>query len=416
MDDMERARRRFLKEGLALAGLAYGATRSAYGQTGDSVACETQPEKNLDLYGERSHFVTSVRLADGMDSHHDPFGLTHHIKTPLPDLLGIITPSSLHYVASHVGVYIPDIDPKQHRLMIHGMVDRPLLFTMDELKRLPFISRIQYLECNGNKPKPSDKTLQEAQGRTSCSEWTGVPVSLLLKEAGMQNGASWIVAEGADDNKGAFSIPLAKAMDDCLVAYGQNGEPVRPQNGFPLRLLVPGFEGTSQVKWLRRIKVTDEFYTTYNNKERYTSADPKLVKLNYEQGPKSVICFPSGGQRLPGPGHYEISGLAWSGSGIIRRVEVSTDGGQTWKDAEIRGAVHRIAHTRFGMSWDWHGEEHMFMSRCTDELGQVQPTLAEFARFYKLTGKALFSVGPLHHNWILPWKVDRDGSVTNGLA
>jgi sulfane dehydrogenase subunit SoxC len=373
----------------------------------------------MEAYGERSRFVTSVRLFPP-PFNPNPFGLTEHLYTPLQDSIGIITPASLHYTMGHAPFYVPDINPEQHRLMIHGMVDRPLLLSLAELKRLPSVTRVHYIECNGNKPVPQFKTVQRASGLTSCSEWTGVPLSLLLKQAGVHNGAKWIIAEGTEDNKGTMSLPMSKAMDDMLVAYGQNGEPVRPQNGFPLRLLVPGFEGLCNVKWLRRIKVVDEFYMTYNEFGRYTSVDPKSVKpLPFIQGPKSVITFPSGEQQLPERGHYQITGLAWSGGGAIRKVEVSINGGRTWKTAEIQSPIYRMAHTRFGMDWNWDGEECVLMSRCTDDLGQVQPTAAEFARFFNETTENLFAhpgVMTGHNNFILPWKVDRDGKVQNGLA
>ncbi len=409
-------RRRFIKSGMALTGLAAGAGfGTASAQTADSAA----PAKDLEAYGERSHFVTSARLFPP-PFNPNPFGLTEHLYTPLQDSIGIITPASLHYTMGHAPFYVPDINPEQHRLMIHGMVDRPLLLSMAELKRFPSVTRVHYLECNGNKPMPRFKTLQRSSGLTSCSEWTGVPLSLLLKQAGVHNGAKWIIAEGTEDNKGTMSLPMSKAMDDMLVAYGQNGEPVRPQNGFPLRLLVPGFEGLCNVKWLRRIKVVDQFYMTYNEFGRYTSVDPKSVKpLPFIQGPKSVITFPSGEQQLPERGHYQISGLAWSGGGAIRKVEVSINGGRTWKTAEIQSPIYRMAHTRFGMDWNWDGEECVLMSRCTDDLGQVQPTAAEFARFFNETTENLFAhpeVMTGHNNFILPWKVDRDGKVQNGLA
>ena len=265
--------------------------------------------------------------------------------------------------------------------MIHGMVDRPLTFTMDELKRLPYVSRIHFVECLGNRANATHKTVQETHGLTSCAEWTGVPLSLLLKEAGVQNAASWIVAEGAEEVKGASSIPLAKAMDDCLVAYGMNGEALRPQQGFPLRLMVPGFEGIYQIKYLRRIKVVDRYYMTYDD-YGHINPDPKVAALTHQIGPKSVITFPSGGQQLPGRGFYEISGLAWSGAGAIRKVEISTDGGQSWKDAELRSPAYPMAHTRFGFHWNWDGKECVLMSRCTDELGTAQPTRAEVAKYW----------------------------------
>src|ERR1051326_6612030 len=249
MDSKKSNRRGFLKGGAALAGLAAGRARPASAQT------QGLPSKKIDeliAYGDRSRFVTSVRYPVAERHSPDEFGLTFHVLTPLQDSVGIITPSSLFYTATHRGHFVPDIDPREHRLMIHGMVDRPLIFTMDELKRLPFVTRIHFVECLGNRAQPRHKTVQETHGLTSCAEWTGVPLSLLLKEAGVQNGASWIVAEGAEEVKGSSSIPLGKAMDDCMVAYGMNGEAIRPQQGFPLRLLVPGFEGIYQIKYLRR--------------------------------------------------------------------------------------------------------------------------------------------------------------------
>jgi DMSO/TMAO reductase YedYZ molybdopterin-dependent catalytic subunit len=197
--------------------------------------------------------------------------------------------------------------------MIHGMVDRPLVFTMEELKRLPYVSRIHFVECLGNRARPTHKTVQETHGLTSCAEWTGVPLSLLFKEAGVQDAASWIVAEGAEEVKGASSIPLAKAMDDCIVCYAQNGEPIRPQQGFPLRLIVPGFEGIYQIKYLRRIKVVDRYYMTYDD-YGHINPDPKVAALTHQIGPKSVITFPSGGQQLPGPGVLRSLRL-----GVVRR-------------------------------------------------------------------------------------------------
>src|SRR5580658_3836009 len=258
-------RRGFLRKA-TLAGLAAGSGIPGVAQefTNTSKPKGYMSEEQI-AYGERSRFVTSKRLSVMARHSPDEYGLMFHVGTPLQDSVGFITPYSLFYLATHRGAYIPDIDPKEHRLMIHGMVDRPLIFTMDDLKRLPYVTRVHFLECIGNRAKPTHKTVQETHGMTSCSEWTGVPLSLLLKEAGVQNGASWIVAEGAEEIKGASSIPLAKAMDDCIVCYAQNGEPLRPQQGFPLRLMVPGFEGIYQIKYLRRIKIVDRYYMTYDD-------------------------------------------------------------------------------------------------------------------------------------------------------
>jgi sulfane dehydrogenase subunit SoxC len=403
-------RRGFLKGSAALAGLAGGA-QTAKSQT------QGMPEKKIDeliAYGERSRYVKSIRVPVAERHSPDEFGLTFHVLTPLQDSSGIITPSSLFYTATHRGSFVPDIDPKEHRLMIHGMVDRPLIFTMDELKRLPYVSRIHFIECLGNRARPTHKTVQETHGLTSCAEWTGVPLPLLLKEAGVQSAASWIVAEGAEEVKGASSIPLAKAMDDCVVCYAMNGEPLRPQQGFPLRLMVPGFEGIYQIKYLRRIKVVDRYYMTYDD-YGHINPDPKVAALTHVIGPKSVITFPSAGQKLAGRGFYEISGLAWSGSAAIKSVEISIDGGRSWKNAELRSPALPMAHTRFGLHWNWNGEECTLMSRCTDELGTVQPTRAEVAKYWKQPLDNNFRV-PGADNSVQPWKVAADGSVHNGLA
>jgi sulfane dehydrogenase subunit SoxC len=426
MNPKQSDRRRFLKNGAALAGLAVGTSVSAL-----PLAAEPAPERIDDLhtYGERSRFVTSGRIGSinnperRLPDEPQVFGL----KTPLQDSVGMLTPPSLHYIVSH-GFEPPDIDPERHRLLIHGMVDRPLIFTLDELKRLPVVSRFHFIECHGNSTTAgpggvirisANATAQDTHGFTSCSQWTGVQLSLLLKEAGVQKGASWILAEGADSNKHSKSIPLAKAMDDALLAYGQNGEPVRPEQGFPLRLVVPGWQGINNVKWLRRIDLVDEPYMSMMESTKYPSLklDGKSRWFELELGPKSVITRPSGGHHLPVAGFYEITGLAWSGGGAIRRVEVSTDGGRTWKDAKLHDPVVRKAHTRFSIPWTWNGEEAVLQSRCTDDLGVVQPSLAEVA---KLRGEDLnyfrtltASVGDF--NAIQPWKVNRDGSVQNAL-
>jgi len=417
MDSKPPNRRGFLKRSAALVGLPAIAVNQASAQT--QTQNETPPADlhhaspdSAVAYGERSRFVTSKRVPVAERHSPDDFGLTFHVNTPLQDSVGIITPSSLFYVATHRGSFIPEIDPQTHRLMIHGMVDRPLIFTMDELKRLPYVSRVHFIECNGNRARATHKTVQETHGLTSCAEWTGVPLSLLLKEAGLQSGASWIVAEGAEEVKGNSSIPLAKAMQDCLVAYGMNGEALRPQQGFPLRLLVPGFEGIYQIKYLRRIKVVDRHYMTYDD-YGHISADPKAAALTEQIGPKSVITFPSGGQQLPGPGFYEITGLAWSGAGAVRKVEVSLDGGKTWKETELRSPAYPMAHTRFGFHWRWDGQESVLMSRCTDELGTRQPTPEEVARYFN---KPLGYRAPGTDNTIQPWRVAADGSVQNALA
>ena len=429
MISKESGRRRFLKNGAALAGLAVGAMQPASGQDAGAEKTEAHP-KDLHAYGERSRFESSVRL--GAMGLYDPASSGYHrdfgFRTPTQDSVGIITPASLHFVIAH-GYEPPDIDPNEHRLLIHGMVDHPLIFSLEELKRLPSVTRIHFLECNADSA-PSGPTgafrtapgatAQDTHGFTSCSVWTGVPLSILLKQAGVQAGATWIVGEGSEKGKHTKSIPIEKAMDDVLVAYGQNGEALRPQQGYPMRLLVPGWEGINNVKWLRRIKVVNEPYMGMWESTKYPSLrmDGLSRWFQFEMGPRSVITRPSGGQKLPGPGFYEISGLAWSGGGVIRKVEVSTDSGNTWKEAEIQGPVNPKAHTRFGFAWNWNGEETVLQSRCTDERGETQPTPVELAKFWRVEPEFFRTTGtiPGHFNAIQPWKINRDGSVQNALV
>ncbi len=408
-------RRGFLRGGAALAGgLTLGAVEPALGQQTKSGKFIKGSEEMI-AYGERSRFVNSARIQHppGGRPSPDGFGLVFHVAAPLQDSVGMITPSSLHFVGTTRGSFMPDIDPQEHRLMIHGMVDRPLTFTMEDLKRLPSVTRPHFIECAGNRSRSQFKTVQETHGMTSCAEWTGVLLSVLLKEAGVKGGGSWIVAEGTEEVKGASSIPMAKAMDDCLVAYGMNGEAVRPQQGFPLRLLVPGFEGIFNSKYLRRIKVVDRYYMTYNDYGHLRQdTDTDAAALGYQIGPKSVITFPSAGQLLPGRGFYEVSGLAWSGGGAIGRVEVSTDGGRRWADAEIKGTAHRMAHTRFSYQWNWDGQETELLSRSTDETGQVQPTRAQIAEFFNVqVGRV-----PGMDNSIQPWLIKSDGTIHNAIT
>jgi sulfane dehydrogenase subunit SoxC len=323
------------------------------------------------------------------------------------------------------------------------MVDRPTVFTMEELKRLPSVSRVHFLECTGNsglmhyksllhdkKEGRKDITLIQAMhGRTSTSEWTGVPLSLLLKGVGVQKGASWIVAESGDNIRHAKSLPLAKAMDDMIVAYGQNGEALRREQGYPLRLVVPGFQGVCNVKYVRSIKVVDEAYYMQREISAYTNTKPDGMSSWFESevGPKSVITFPSDPHKLPGRGLYEISGLAWAGRGAISRVEVSTDNGRTWKDAQLQLPIYRKAHTRFRFGWNWDGAETVIMSRCTDEYGDVQPTMLGLAKQWGDERTPAIPASEIEHWWetapigeflnnpIQPWRVKTDGSVEDAL-
>jgi sulfane dehydrogenase subunit SoxC len=357
------------------------------------------------LYGTPSAFEKNVvkNIPKNLPQYLSASG-----RTPLQDLDGIITPNGLFYERHHGGV--PIIDPAQHRLMLHGLVERPLIFTMEEIRRFPSESHIHFLECSGNPvyTKPYGKTASDLVGLLSCAEWTGVSLKLVLAEAGLKPEAKWIVAEGADAAALTRSIPIEKCLDDAMLVYSQNGERLRPQQGYPLRLLLPGFEGNMNVKWLRRLHVTAQ--PTYSREEtsKYTDLMPdgSAREFTFYMEAKSIVTRPSGGQRLDSKGFQEISGLAWSGHGKIRRVDVSVDGGKSWQEARLQEPILTRALTRFRLPWHWNGEATIIQSRAIDETGYVQPTLAELLA---VRGDNHF----YHNNAIWPWHIAQDGEVTN---
>jgi sulfane dehydrogenase subunit SoxC len=330
--------------------------------------------------------------------------------TPLQNLHGIITPSGVVFERSHGGTAL--IDPAQHRLMLHGLVKQPLVFTMDDITRFPSRTHIYFLECSGNTSRdwrsPVSKTVQESHGLMSCCEWTGVPLATLLDEAGLLPQASWLLAEGADASGHTRSLPLAKCLEDTLVVYAQNGEMLRPEQGYPLRLIVPGWEGNVSVKWLRRLKVGDAPFMTRQETARYTDLMPDGIarEFTWLMEAKSVITFPSGTHQLEGPGFYEVSGLAWTGTGRIRRVDVSTDGGKSWRQATLQEPVLSRAFTRFRFPWQWNGAPAVLQSRAMDEAGYVQPTHAQIIKARGFNSR-------YHYNAIQSWGVAADGRVSN---
>ncbi|MEW6344317.1 MAG: sulfite dehydrogenase [Paraburkholderia sp.] len=338
--------------------------------------------------------------------------------TPLADLYGTITPNGLVYERHHNGV--PDIDPDQHRLVLHGLVRQPKVFTMDDLVRLPAESRIHFIECSGNTGSewngPSGQPVQLTHGLLSCCEWTGVRLSTLLEEVGglsasagqRGGGAGWVLAEGADAAAMTRSLPLERILDRALVVYAQNGERLRPENGYPLRLIVPGFEGNTNVKWLRRLKFVDAPLETREETSKYTSlmANGTARQFAFEMDAKSVITRPSPGHRLTTPGYYPITGLAWSGRGAIRKVEVSADGGATWQLARLDGTPRDRALTRFQADWLWQGAPAVILSRATDSTGYVQPTREALVAARGLNSQ-------YHYNAIQQWRIDAAGEVRN---
>lgn len=328
--------------------------------------------------------------------------------SPLQSLHGIITPNGLFFERYHAGR--PDVEADKHRLMIHGLVDRPIILTMKDIMRFPSTSRIHFIECPANGGMEwrgaQLNSLQFTHGMVSCAEWTGVKLSTLLEEVGLKKDAKWILVEGADGAHMARSLPLDKCLDDCLVVYAQNGEALRPEQGYPLRLIVPGWEGNVSVKWLRRIKVGDKPWYTREETSKYTDLMPdgKSRGFTWLIDAKSVITFPCPEVPLGKPGLYEIRGLAWTGNGKIKEVHVSTDGGANWKQAELKEPVLSKALTRFTLPWRWDGKPAFLESRAVDETGFVQPTLAALRNI-----RGTNSV--YHNNSIQTWQVKPDGSV-----
>jgi sulfane dehydrogenase subunit SoxC len=357
-------------------------------------------------YGLPSPFEKNVlrKLPD------QPSAFPTATRTPLQNLFGSHTPNGLFFERHHAGV--PAIDPAQHRLMLHGLVERPLVLTMKELMRFPAVSRSHFIECSGNSmaefKAPGKGSVQDIHGLLSGAEWTGVLLSDVLNEAGLLPSAKWILAEGADAAAMTRSIPIAKALDDALLVYGQNGEMLRPEQGYPLRLLLPGFEGNMNIKWLRRLKVGDAPFQTREETSKYTDLMPDGTarQFTFLMGVKSVITAPSARQTLDGQGFREISGLAWSGHGRIRRVDVSLDGGRHWQAATLDGPVQPRALTRFRFPWVWSGQEAILQSRAVDDAGNVQPTRTELV---KRDGQNSI----YHYNAIQSWQVAPNGEVAN---
>ena len=348
----------------------------------------------------RSPFETPARTPTGV--------ITGPAFTPIHELTGTITPSDLVFERHHAGVAI--IDPKRYKLLVHGLVDRAMVFTLDDLKRFPSVSRIHFLECAGNgrngyrSPKP-ELSPQTIDGLTSNGEWTGVPLATVLGEVGVRRSATWFLAEGGDASKLLRSVPIEKAWDDALIVYAFNGEPLRPANGYPVRLFLPGFEANTSIKWLRRIKLVDQPSMSRDETAKYTDPlpDGTARQFSFVMDAKSIITRPAYPSKIT-KGWVEISGLAWTGRGKITRVDVSIDRGKTWTAAELQTPVLPKAHTRFRLMWNWNGKPTTLLSRAVDETGYVQPTLAVFEAG---RGKGT----DFHFNHIRSWAVRSDGTV-----
>jgi sulfane dehydrogenase subunit SoxC len=410
-------RRAFLRRSAAMAGgaLAVGAAGSAARAAPLPIAPTTQEMGRPippAMYGMPSKYEAHVarRRTDVFVNRQN---WSDWSMTPLQHQYGIITPNGLIFERHHAGT--PDIDPKTHQLVIHGMVRQPLVFTMDDLMRYPSVSRFHFLECSGNGLtdwlKPASTTVQQTHGLLSGAQWTGVPVSWLLEEAGLQPGATWLAFEGADGSAHTRSVPTKKALEDCLVVYACNGEMLRPENGYPLRLLVPGWEGNVSVKWLRRIKAGDQPWHFRSETARYTDPMPqgKWRQFSFDMECKSVIARPSGGMKLGGPGWYEIQGFAWSGNGSVTAVDVTLDGGRNWQEATLDQPVLDRCLTQFRFRWNWTGGPATIASRAVDSTGYVQPTVADLQKTRAIVGFVQ------HHNAIQPWSVAANGEIKNAI-
>jgi len=408
-------RRALLGGGLALAS-AVAAPREAGAAEpapaeGERPPWMRVPGRPFSGYGAPSRFEEGLQRRIGANRAVPGNGVSW---TPLEELEGVLTPSGLHFERHHHGV--PDIDPQRHRLLIHGLVAQPLEFSVADLRRYPLRSQLLFIECGGNSNagwhrEPIQRPAGSVHGMVSCSEWTGVPLALLLREAGLDRRATWAVAEGADAFAMDVSLPVSKLMDDALVALYQNGEPIRPEHGYPLRLIVPGWEGVLNVKWLRRLHLVDRPVMARNETARYTELQPdgRARQFTFVIEAKSLITSPSHGQRLPRPDVYEIRGLAWSGRGRIRRVEVSADGGRRWTQAALQEPVLPRCLTRFRAAWRWDGTPAVLKSRAIDETGAVQPEREALVRSRGTNGY-------YHYHAIVSWAVDADGAVTHVYA
>jgi len=382
--------------------LMTAASAVALGSTGEAQSARPSADptrvrgRAASPVGERAAAAKLQRVARGAAAS----------GTPHQDLMGIITPSDLHFERRHGGV--PEIDPAQYELLIHGMVERPMIFTLADLKRFPSVSRIHFLECSGNLGRTAGPQTTPGQlaGLTSTSEWTGVPLAALFREAGASPKATWFLAEGMDAAKLTRSIPTEKAYQDAFIAYGQNGEPIRPEQGYPARLFLPGWEGNSNVKWLRRIELSDRPFMTREETSKYTEpfANGTARMFSFAMDARSLITSPAYPKTVE-RGWIEISGIAWTGAGKIRRVDVSTDGGRTWNAATLQEPVISRAHTRFRYQWKWNGEQSVLMSRAIDETGYMQPTRAELLA-QRGPGTATYHLNP-----ITGWVVGPDGTV-----
>lgn len=415
-------RRAFFKEGAVIAAgmTGYTLSESAAAQQLVDDPWSTVQGTTAGKYNRPSEFESAAELTLS-NPNGEP--RAQQARTPHHLLNGTFTPNGLHFVISRSGA--PNIDPDQHQLVIHGLVDQPMVFTLDALMRYPMVSRMAFIECGGNSaplfsPEPIDADVQALHGLVSCAEWTGIMLSTLLEETGIDPKATWLIAEGADSLATHRSVPITKALDDAMIALYQNGERLMPGNGYPMRLLLPGWEGNMSIKWLRQIKLVDQPSMSHSEARTYTPIlpDGKAYQFYFLQEVKSFITHPSPGLNLNGPGLYEISGIAYSANGRISKVMVSADGGKTWAEAALQGPLHEKAFTRFRVPWHWDGGPAVLLSRALDNAGNLQPIRAEFVAKRGEATKVPSVKGfpSQHYNATTSWGIDSDGQVKHVYA
>jgi sulfane dehydrogenase subunit SoxC len=411
-------RRALFKGGAALAAAmsGYSLSKSAAAETLEDAEWMITQGREVPAYGAPSPMETeAVGLLKRRSS-----GVIGQRRTPHHLLNGTVTPSGVHFYVGHAG--LPNVDPDQHKLLIHGLVRQPLIFTLDSLTRYPMETRMAFVECGGNSapffsPEPIQDTVQALHGMSSCSEWTGVMLSTLLEETGIDPRAKWYISEGCESIAHTRSVPLYKGLDDAMIALYQNGERIRPEQGYPMRMLLPGWEGNMNVKWLRRIELTEMPGMTTGEVRSYADVLPNndVMLFNFINEVKSFITHPSPGFMMNGPGFYEVSGIAYSGRGRVSKVMVSADGCQTWAEAALQEPVLPKAFTRFRLPWRWDGGPAVLQSRAWDEADHAQPTRAEILAWRGQSEKvpAVTSFPSHHYNGPTSWSIEPDGEVNN---
>ena len=414
--DVKKPSRRAFLSGAAAVGAGVVTSSAARAQTADPLIVEPQD--------------WAQSFGDGVDA--TPYGLPIEYEgdvirrnvewltadtvssinfTPIHALDGTITPQGCAFERHHSGAI--DLKKRDYRLMINGLVDTPLVFTYEDLERFPRENHVYFCECAANTGMEwAGAQLNGAQfthGMIHNMEYTGVPLRLLLQEAGYDTAGKWVFVEGADASSNGRSIPMEKALDDVLVAFKANGEALRKEHGYPVRLVVPGWEGNMWVKWIRRIEVTNEPVESREETSKYTDTleDGTSRKWTWAMDAKSVVTSPSPQAPIThGKGPLVITGLAWSGNGAITRVDVSRDGGKTWETARLAKPGEKMALTRFYLDVDWDGSEMLLQSRAMDETGYVQPTKAQLREV-----RGLNSI--YHNNCIQTWWVRENGEAEN---